>query len=353
MSWSRVRQAFSDIPEDPVSAINRLAADWPGQVTHIYGDEPIYTERWTPGQLRSHLKSCIARNSQMEVPLSRHQQPRRNEGPLILVELLDGSIIQVDGRRRLNKWVREGYPGPFEVLIIRAVEHPVYVLTPTGGRPDSFSLLAQYINRQTYAGPLTWVVVDDCRPSTPVPDMREGVSVTYLRPPWVWKPGDNTQAACMLHGIDYVPPHALLLVMEDDDYYRPNHIDQTLGMLKRADLVGHECTPYYNVPHRLYRQNFNREHASLMACGFKGEAIDCLWGVCERAPKYIDMDVWGQYRGPKYLSKSPTTVGVKGLPGRHGIGSGHDKPNGWTQDAQLSKLREWIGGDVSLYYPGQ
>ena len=43
------------------------------------------------------------------------------------------------------------------------------LITATGGRPECTALLAEYVARQTYAGPRYWLVIDDCDPPTPVP----------------------------------------------------------------------------------------------------------------------------------------------------------------------------------------
>jgi hypothetical protein len=51
----------------------------------------------------------------------------------------------------------------------------------------------------------------------------------------------------------------------------------------------------------------------------------------------------------KRLISTHHVVGMKGLPGREGIGIGHN-PNGpWTVDPALRILREWIREDVEFY----
>ena len=44
-------------------------------------------------------------------------------------------------------------------------------------------------------------------------------------------------------------------------------------------------------------------------------------------------------------------IGIKGMPGRSGIGTGHKLGNGFTgiKDADLSKLKEFMGEDYKYY----
>ncbi len=108
----------------------------------------------------------------------------------------------------------------------------VYVLTPTGARPEGLALLGEYLNAQTYEGPLTWVVVDDCDPATRIPTMRRGVDIVVVRPDWRWAPGMNTQAACMGRGLEEVPEDAVLFVQ------RGSRTAQPAGAGDRLDRRG-------------------------------------------------------------------------------------------------------------------
>jgi hypothetical protein len=49
------------------------------------------------------------------------------------------------------------------------------------------------------------------------------------------------------------------------------------------------------------------------------------------------------------FSHQMTVVGIKGLPGRAGLGVGHRPGTGWTPDPDFVRLRSWIGDDVDSY----
>ena len=105
------------------------------------------------------------------------------------------------------------------------------VITPTGGRPEAFALLARYLNAQTLPA-FRWLIVDDCDPATPVPVMRDGIEVEVIRPSWRWQPGQNTQAMCMAVALKRVPDDACVAVCEDDDWIGPTHLEMTAACLR-------------------------------------------------------------------------------------------------------------------------
>lgn len=224
----------------------------------------------------------------------------------------------------------------------------IYLLTPTGRRSEGFALLAGYINAQTYTGPLIWIVVDDCDPATPIPAMREGIEVQVIRPGWRWMPGQNTQAACMDAGLGHVPDDARLLVMEDDDLYLPEHVETMAAALGRAELVGEFGARYYNVATRRHRTIPSDRHASLAATGCRGDALALLRDICARGSRRIDMELWHGYTGAKAALPMANVVGIKGLPGRAGIGVGH-RPDFGQPDPSGNTLRAWVGERARAY----
>jgi hypothetical protein len=223
------------------------------------------------------------------------------------------------------------------------------IITPTGGRPQAFAMLAGYINAQTHTGDIRWIVVDDCRPLTPVPQMRPGIVVEKLVPEWVWQPGMNTQAACMALALESVTPGNTVLVFEDDDAYLPGHIESTLKALVNAELTGERVSRYYNVDTRKCREIPGQWHASLSSVGCRGSALALLKSICEAGSRRIDMDLWQQFQGPKTLTENRNVVGIKGLSGRAGIGIGHRSHFG-DPDPDGKTLIEWLGAERAAKY---
>ena len=224
----------------------------------------------------------------------------------------------------------------------------VYVLTPTGARPEGLALLGEYLNAQTYEGPLTWVVVDDCDPATRIPTMRQGVDIIVVRPDWRWAPGMNTQAACMGRGLKEVPEDAVLFVMEDDDAYLPLYIATMLRAIENKELVGEADARYYNVVTDHWRVLKGKIHSSMASTVCRGKALALLKTLCNGSVcRMLDFTLWRQFTGDKWLILTHNVVGIKGLPGRPGIGVGHRRNFG-TMDAG-NVLEGWINGYADNY----
>lgn len=225
----------------------------------------------------------------------------------------------------------------------------IYLLTPTGGRPEAFALLVRYVATQSYTGPMHWIVVDDCEPETEMPErLPWHLRIQYVRPDWRWQPGQNTQAACLLEGLRYVPLDATLLIMEDDDVYLPAHVANMAQALENYELVGEGVARYYNISTQRQRTLPSARHASLAATGVRGSALSALWAVCGAAKKGIDFKLWQTFKGPKKLLDTANVVGIKGLPGRAGIGVGHRRDFGITDKSDV--LGAWIGKHRAMSY---
>lgn len=221
----------------------------------------------------------------------------------------------------------------------------VYFLTPTGGRQEGLSLLGEYVNAQTFKGDAMWIIVDDCEPMSFPPVSRFCVQV--IRPSWRWKPRMNTQGQSLLVGLKHVPADAKLLILEDDDCYLPKYVQTMIDALDTDDLVGEYDSRYYNVKTKRCKIMPGKgHHASLMCTGMKGPALELFKKVCEVGTR-IDMNLWKKFRGAKKLYHRNFAVGIKGMPGREGIGVGHRAHFGNSDDGSI--LREWIG-DYAINY---
>jgi hypothetical protein len=223
------------------------------------------------------------------------------------------------------------------------------LLTPTGSRPQAWAQCQRWMQRQTYTGPVHWVVIDDGEQPQDVAFERDGWTVEVVRRKPHWQHGQNTQAANLLAGLDFVHPQDWLAIIEDDDAYLPNYLSTVTAWLQFAELVGETHARYYNVPQRRYRQLTNSRHASLCSTALRGPAIAALRNLCQPGVQYIDVNLWSSYTGSKGLHKTQHTVGMKGLPGRGGIGMGHKKDFQGFPDQKGSVLKQWIG-DFSKDY---
>lgn len=218
------------------------------------------------------------------------------------------------------------------------------LLTTTGCRPQPWAICERLMARQDYAGPVRWVIVDDGAEPQPITFRRDGWFLEVISPTPHWRPGQNTQARNLIIGLAAIAPRERVVVLEDDDYYGPGYLTAVDEWLNHADLVGESHARYFNVATGVGKAMNNDRHASLCSTAMKGPAIDQLRKSAAGRRKFIDLDLWQRFGGAKQLHHTEHVVGIKGLPGRDGIGSGHRMVTG----PQVN-LRDWIGEDANLY----
>lgn len=216
------------------------------------------------------------------------------------------------------------------------------LLTATGARPKAWAICEQLMARQDYAGPVRWVVVDDGPQTQMVTFGRDGWTLEIVRPEPFWQPGQNTQARNLAAGLAVIGDERVV-VIEDDDYYAPGYLSAVAGWLESAELVGESHARYFNVATGRGHAMRNDGHASLCATACCGPGLVAFRQAVGRRQIFIDLDLW-RAQCTKALHDSRMTVGIKGLPGRGGIGAGHRRDFG-----RPMRLADWIGEDAALY----
>lgn len=222
----------------------------------------------------------------------------------------------------------------------------ITLITPTGGRHESFALCEKWMANQTVNGAIQWIVIDDCSPSVTCTMGQE-----YYRGPKDWKEGINTQRLNMDFALTKIKGD-YIFVIEDDDYYAPEYLETYVDLLQHFTVVGEGNAKYYSLRHPGYKEMRNRNHASLCQTGIRKEAISLLERAVNSGELYFDIQLWTQVADnsvPACLfTDKNLAVGIKGMPGRTGIGVGH-KQKDYYFDANYTKLREWIGNDSEHY----
>ena len=219
------------------------------------------------------------------------------------------------------------------------------LLTMTGARPEAWELCKRWMRNQTYAKPARWVIVDDGPDAQSLHGVPEEWQIDLVRRRPYWEPGQNTQALNILAGLDQIKPKEKLVIIEDDDYYRSEYLETIDKWLDMWELVGESHTTYLNVQNGgSYRCN-NDKHASLCATGLTAQAIPLLSTIAGKEHKFIDLHLWQQWRGASKLSDTDMVIGIKGLPGRPGIGAGHRMQG----EADYAKIEAIIGPDAIHY----
>lgn len=221
------------------------------------------------------------------------------------------------------------------------------LLTMTGCRPFAFELCKRWMAAQDYIGKVRWLIVDDGETRQDTTDVRTDWYVEHLRRAPYWQPGQNTQADNILFGLAHHDGGPLVII-EDDDHYAPGYLTAVAEWLGKADLVGERSSRYYHVGVRRWYDNQNMRHASLCSTAMKGDAVEAFRKATETRDKFIDMILWREFKGPRLLADTRLTVGIKGLPGRPGIGMGH-KPVKGQFDTHGHTLKSWIGKAAEAY----
>lgn len=233
------------------------------------------------------------------------------------------------------------------------MEKLVTLITPTGGRQEAFAQCERYMLRQTYQGPMQWIVVDDVEPGTNITiPFSNHIKQEYHKGPKTWRQGLNTQRLNMDEALKYVKGD-YIFVIEDDDWYAPNYIETYVKLLQDYPAVGEGNAKYYNISERSWKEWQNYKHASLCQTAIRKELLSTLEDAVNSGVLFMDCQLWLymlQRVKPLMIVHQNYVVGMKGLPGRFGIGAGHQpQDQGFIRDPMFVKLKEWVGVDWVWY----
>lgn len=228
----------------------------------------------------------------------------------------------------------------------------IELITATGSRPEAFALCQKWMSAQTMGADI-WTIIDDGAEPTPIPFP---VGKQYFRGPKIWKPTLNTQRLNLDFAISKVTGDYIFCV-EDDDHYAPNYIEVFHDLLQHFDVVGEANNKYYHLPHAAWKPMRNYEHSALCSTAFKKKHLDIFEEAVNSGEKFIDIAFWKLVRKKKIpfvlLTDSNLVVGIKGLPGRPGIGIGHDpdRHSFISDDMVFTQLKRLVGNDIEHYRP--
>lgn len=223
----------------------------------------------------------------------------------------------------------------------------ITVITPTHDRPEVWPLTERWMARQTLQ-PDQWIVVDDGEHPAP---LTQGQQHLRTRPS---RGGAKSLAMNLLAAISKVEGDTVL-VMEDDDYYSPSHIEVCANQLaeRRASITGCLTMRYYNVRFRSWLELPNVGSA-LCNTAFMRQSLPMLQRAAEialaRGVYHVDRFFWQSVHN-QWIHRIETVVGIKGMPGTVGLGMGHRPSVRWIRDPKGDKLEGWIGSDVAAYRP--
>lgn len=225
----------------------------------------------------------------------------------------------------------------------------ISIIIPTGARPEAYALCERWVKTQTLQ-PNEIIVIDDGEIPTEIT-----LDATVILPERKWSLGDNTQKRNLLIGLGEASGE-IVCILEDDDYYAPNYLEVMHKELTNPrysfEAVGELNSRYYNLKHRKYRLLNNTSFAPLCQTIFRRSLIPILKEVIIESDSKFDVRFWKRLTCPRYLfPDTKVTVGMKGMPGRPGLGVGHNSEgSNWQQDTEnLDHLFKWIGDDALAY----
>lgn len=232
----------------------------------------------------------------------------------------------------------------------------IALITPTGARPYQFHLCTLFMKRQTYPGKVIWVIIDDCVPRTTnevKENFRENWTIlkTFPAPPWQF--GQNTQARNIAAGIRALMSNysakdiEAIFIIEDDDYYKPSYLENMMPRISKFWAAGEKNTIYYNVYFKRWCVNGNDKWSSLFQTCFIPEALPTFESCYTE--KFIDFVFFRICKYVNLFNDGNLAIGIKGQPGRYGIGAGHGKSMNMIDDIDWQQLRKLIGDDTKFY----
>jgi hypothetical protein len=228
----------------------------------------------------------------------------------------------------------------------------ITAVTCTCDRPEAFALCERYISRQTVK-PDQWIVMDDSRQP-----IKHTMGQDYHYVPQFRGTLSMPRKLGTALGGDLIKGDAVI-VIEDDDFYRPEWIQFCIEGLKSAELFGEGRALYYNVRDRWWQRHRNMKHSSLCSTAFTRKVMPYLRGLCQNATGgFVDMKLWLESPFTKKVVDPMTkefgfthrVVGIKAMPGTVGYSDQHKRRvRESIDDVDGSFLRGEIGEDAELY----
>jgi len=289
-----------------------------------------------------------------EIVLQRRKQ-REERKTNMLTSMNSGArtrerILRIQKERDArNRGKRPRIVAPIRVHIAHAVvplfDSRITCITPTGDRPLAFALCQQWMLHQTVK-PDQWIVVDDGKvPLEPMMPMQ------YVRR----KPQPSDPRHTLLMNMRVALPLITgdkIIIIEDDEYYAPTYVEELARLLGQYEAAGIVRSKYYYIPSGGYHRHGNTSQASFAQTSFRRSFLPEFERLLE-GDAYLDIRAWRVIGRRGYLfsdDKNPLYLGIKGLPGRVGIGTGHRKEMyGKFDTSDRAILKGWVPNDYQIY----
>lgn len=239
----------------------------------------------------------------------------------------------------------------YQLRTKRYEDNGVTLITPTGDREIALARSMYYLARQTYSGAIQWIVADDSQqPYLLQNRFSDNIEIVHIHnQPFHDKARSIT--GNVLSALEHIR-YKKILIWEDDDWYAPKYIESQLLRLNDSQLVGEGCARYYNIRKRMWRKCGNTKSASFCQTALRSDILYHLYVSClKRDSSFIDARLWTKDVSRRVFQDTVFCVGIKGMPGRLGVGIGH-RPTlkGFIHDPKGAILEKWIGKQDTEWY---
>ena len=218
----------------------------------------------------------------------------------------------------------------------------ISLITPTCNRQAAIENCERWIARQTIKFD-EWIVADGG--DSPV---TLTMGQTHLHNPQ--PQGAQNLTANILAALERVSSD-IVIIIEDDDWYRADHIERCIEGLNSAPVYGCNWLNYYHVRDRRWVEMRNRGAALCQTAFYRAE-INRMRQAAREAHKQGSYTIDGRFWAgiESYATGVQTVVGIKGFYSS-GLGVGHRSHSRmkWQSDPRYKTLYEWIGDDAQYY----
>lgn len=230
-------------------------------------------------------------------------------------------------------------------------ENGITLITPTGNRPLALSRCIYYMMRQTHQFN-QWIIVDDGHEN--FPQTFPETSIKYIRSEFN-KNKAKSLSGNLIKACQHIK-YDKIFIIEDDDWYSPRYLEKSIERFSNSQsrVIGEKFSVYYNVRSRSYRTCRNDKQSSLFQTAFRSDFLCKFKKYCEvnRRSAFIDKRIWNHCRENNIpyslFNDEKLSIGIKGLPGRNGIGIGHRMDT--RNDSSWKRLIQLIGKDDAQFY---
>lgn len=176
----------------------------------------------------------------------------------------------------------------------------IATITPSRDRPKLFDNCRQMIDSQTIKPDNRYYICFD--PESPKCDLVRRVRQGY--------------ELAKKDGIDWI------VLFEDDDFYRADHIERYRQHMDGADFIGDPYSYYYRIDNQTWQRFHHHGRASLFTTAFRVSALEKFnWPPDDKV--FLDIDLWRYAKNAKLKMKfiDSGALGIKG----HGFGKSGGK----------------------------